>query len=138
MDPVALADLLSQPVVAKLATLTADGGIRMTPIWFEAEADGTFLMATWESTAAVRNIRARPRCSLLIDLEVAEPYYGVHFDGTATVEGPENDEGGIAELYAPYKGSIDQAMSDVRALIEEGKMVYIRFRPAKAISWDFR
>src|SRR3954447_20598335 len=73
MPPVALAELLSQPVVAKLATLTADGGIRMTPIWFEAEADGTFLMATWEATAAVRNIRARPRCSLLIDVEVAEP-----------------------------------------------------------------
>jgi hypothetical protein len=84
----ALEELLSMPLVAKLATHEPDATIRMTPIWFRKDSDGSILMATWRKTAAARNISIDPRCSLLIDVEEREPYYGVHFFGSATIEGP--------------------------------------------------
>jgi PPOX class probable F420-dependent enzyme len=129
---------LKQPTVAKLATLNKDGSIRMTPIWFRHDADGSIVFGTWRNTAAARNIDRDPRCSVLIDHEVAEPYYGVHLQGTAAIEGPSNDLEGVAALYAPYKESLDQARKDVAGLIEEAEVVYIRFTPEREISWDFR
>jgi hypothetical protein len=75
---------------------------------------------------------------VLIDQEHAEPYYGIHLTGTATIEGPVNDLEGIAALYAPYKTSLEQAKTDVASLIEESEMTYIRFVPEKEVSWDFR
>lgn len=138
MSPEAREQFLAQPTVAKLATLSPDGSIRMTPIWFRHEPDGSFLIATWRKTAAGKNLAANPKCSLLIDQEQAEPYYGVHLSGTATIEGPTNDLEGIAALYAPYKTSLEQARADVEPLFDEGEMVYIRFVAEKELSWDFR
>jgi hypothetical protein len=138
MSDEAREQFLSQPWVAKLATLSPKGDIRMTPVWFRRDPDGSFVIATWRKTAAVTNIGANPRCSLLIDQGTAEPYFGVHFTGTAAVEGPSNDLEGIAALYAPYKTTLDQARADVAGLIAEGEMVYIRFVPKSEISWDFR
>jgi predicted pyridoxine 5'-phosphate oxidase superfamily flavin-nucleotide-binding protein len=129
---------LSQPTVAKLATISRNGEVRMTPIWFRHDPDGSIVFATWMKTAAMRNLKANPRCSVLIDQEQAEPYFGIHLTGTATIEGPANDLEGIAALYAPYKTSLEQARADVAPLIEEGEMTYIRFIPKKEVSWDFR
>lgn len=138
MSAEAREEFLSKPWVAKLATLSKAGDIRMTPVWYRYDPNGSFVIATWRNTAAVRNITANPRCSFLIDEERAEPYFGVHFTGTAAVEGPSNDLEGIAALYAPYKASFDQARTDVAAIIQEGEMVYVRFVPEREISWDFR
>ncbi len=138
MSAEAREEFLSQPWVAKLATISKGGDIRMTPVWFRRDPDGSFVIATWRNTAAVRNITANPRCSLLIDEERGEPYFGVHFTGTAVVDGPSNDLEGIAALYAPYKTSLEQARTDVASLIQDAEMVYIRFVPEREISWDFR
>ena len=138
MTDKALKALLAEPLVAKLATHARDGGIRMTPLWFRRDADGAVVFATWAKTAAVQNIRREPRCSVLIDFEGGEPYYGAHLEGTAAVNGPENDLEGIAALYAPYKGSLERAREDVRGLIAEGTMVFVRFMPERVVSWDFR
>ena len=42
-----LKELLSKPLVAKLATQSPKGDLRISPIWFSAE-DGTILMNTFE------------------------------------------------------------------------------------------
>jgi len=138
MSGTARDEFLSRPTVAKLATVGPDGSVRMTPIWFRRDPDGSLVFATWRNTAAARNIASNPACSVLIDQEQAEPYYGVHFSGRAAIEGPFNDLEGIAALYAPYKASYEQAVADTAPLIEEGEMVYIRFQPEKELSWDFR
>lgn len=131
-----LKELLAQPLVAKLATTSAKGEVRITPLWFGAD-NGTILLNTWEDTAAVRNLKHNPRCSLLIDT-TDFPYTGVHYQGTATVEGPENDTKGMARLFAPYRGGEDAATEYAGQLIGWGKRVYIRFRPEHEVGWDFR
>jgi PPOX class probable F420-dependent enzyme len=138
LDEGALKELLERPLVAELGTVSAKGDISITPIWFEHQ-DGTLLMSTWEDTRAVRNIKRNPRCALMIDFAEAQPYYGVHYRGRASLEGPENDAEAIGRLFARYMGGDVQAATEYgRQLIGWGKRVFVRFRPEKATTWDFR
>ncbi len=129
-------ELLGKPLVAKLATQSSKGELRISPVWFSAE-DGAILINTWEDTGPVKNVKGNPKCSLLID-STHWPYFGVHFWGTATVEGPENDVSGMGKMFAPYVGSEEKAAEYAKQLIGWGKRVYIRFRPERSTTWDFR
>ncbi|HEX5480662.1 MAG TPA: pyridoxamine 5'-phosphate oxidase family protein [Dehalococcoidia bacterium] len=140
LQPLAEAELkkmLSEPFVAKLATASKSGEIRITPIWFHAEPDGSFLLNTFEDSAPVKNLRRDPKASLLIDSR-DWPYYAVHYWGTAEVEGPKDDAEGIAKMFTPYVGSPEGATDYAKTLISYGTRVYIRFRPDRAVSYDFR
>lgn len=132
-----LNDLLSKPLVAKIATVSRGGDIRVSPIWFGRQPDGSLLMNTFEDSGLVRNLKRNPKCSVLVD-SVDWPYIGVHYWGTASIEGPENDVDGIGELFAPYVGSLDGAKDYARKLIGWGKRVFVRFRPQRSTTWDFR
>lgn len=131
-----LKDLLSKPLVAKIATVSHKGDIRMSPIWFGVDG-GDIIMNTFEDSALVKNLRRNPRCSLMVD-STDFPYIGVHYWGTATIEGPENDAEGIAKLFAPYRGDAEVAREYAKQLISWGKRVYVRFRPERKTTWDFR
>lgn len=130
--------LLAQPLVAKIATASKKGELRITPIWFGDQADGSILMNTFEDSALVRNLRRDASCSFMVDSR-DWPYIGVHYWGTATVEGPEDDVAGMAKLFAPYQeNSLDAAAEYSQALIGWGTRVYVRFRPQRKTTWDFR
>jgi hypothetical protein len=131
-----LKELLSTPVVAKIATTSAKGEVRITPIWFGAQ-DGTFIFNTFEDSGLVRNLKRNAKCSLLID-SVEWPYIGVHYWGRASIEGPTNDVNGIAKLYARYVGGEEAATEYAKQLVGWGKRVYVRFRPERSTTWDFR
>ena len=62
----ARADLFQQPLTAVLATKNADGTLRMTPLVFEAQDDGTIKFNSFENSAAVKNLRRDPACSVLV------------------------------------------------------------------------
>jgi PPOX class probable F420-dependent enzyme len=133
-----LNQLLKRPLVAELGTVSPDGDISITPIWF-GHQDGTLLMSTWEDTRAVRNIKRNPRCAMMIDYAEAQPYYGVHYRGTATIEGPEDDADAIGRLFAPYlNNDLKAATEYATQLISWGKRIFVRFRPEKTTTWDFR
>ncbi len=131
-----LKELLGKPLVGKLATQSPKGELRISPMWFKAE-DGSIVLNTWEETGPVKNLKRNPKCSLLIDT-TEFPAAGVHYWGTARVEGPENDVSGMAKMFAPYVGSEEQATEYANQLIGWGKRVYIRFRPERKATWDFR
>ena len=129
-----LQDLIASPVIAKLATTDARGDIRITPITFRSQEDGTFLMATWANTAVARNVRANPRCSLLIDQE-NPPFYGVHYWGTATVLG-EPDAESIARIIERYVGGPENAGGLAQEVLGRGETVFVTFRPERRVAWD--
>jgi len=131
-----LKELLSKPLVAKLATQSPKGDLRISPIWFSAE-DGTILMNTFEDSGLVKNLRRNPKCSMLIDT-TEYPHHGVHYWGTATVEGPENDVSGMAKMFASYQGGVEAATEYSKQLVAWGKRVYVRFRSERKTTWDFR
>ncbi len=132
-----LKELLSRPLVAKLGTTSPKGAVRITPIWFRAEDDGSIVMNTFEDSGAVHSLKRNPGSSLLVD-STEWPYTGVHFWGTAAVEGPENDAAGIGAMFAPYMGDRMDPVEYANMLIGWGKRVYVRFRPERSMTWDFR
>jgi hypothetical protein len=128
--------LLGQPLVAKVASVSSTGDMRVTPIWFGRDGDA-FVMNTFEDSGLVKNLRHMANCSLMVDSQ-EWPYIGVHYWGMAKVEGPENDVEGIAKLFAPYRGSVDEAREYAKTLIGWGPRVYVRFTPKRRVTWDFR
>ncbi len=141
----ARSDLLQQPITSVLATRNADDTLRMTPLTFEAQDDGTIKFNTFENSAAVKNLRRDPRCSVLVDAtdpsdaDVMDPGYGVHYWGTATVEGPNNDIQGMGEMFARYMGGNEEnARGYAEILVSYGDRLYLKFTPDRDVAWDYR
>ncbi len=62
--------LAGTPVhTGKLATVRADGGPHVAPVWYVVDDDGTIVFNTGESTVKGRNLRRDPRASLCVDDE---------------------------------------------------------------------
>ncbi|MFB3053039.1 MAG: pyridoxamine 5'-phosphate oxidase family protein [Dehalococcoidia bacterium] len=133
----ALKDLLSKPHWAKIATSSPKGSIRISPVAFAAQPDGSLLMNTYEDSILVRNLRRNPKCSLLIDAPEFPPH-GVHYWGTATVEGPENDVSSIVKTTGRYVEKVFDPSEYAQQLIGYGKRINVRFRPERNTAWDFR
>src|SRR3954469_13664121 len=71
--------------VAKLATLSRDGTMRITPLTYAID-DGDIIFSTWQDSDAVRNTRHDGTASVLID-KAEQPYAGVHYTGHASPTG---------------------------------------------------
>ncbi len=140
----ARSDLLQRPLTAVLATKNPDETLRMTPMTFEAQDEGTIKFNTFENSAAVKNLRRDSGCSVLIDATApwpdgVDPGFGVHYWGTATVEGPSNDVQGMGEMFARYvEGDEGKARAYAEVLVSYGDRVYIKFTPDRDVNWDFR
>jgi pyridoxamine 5'-phosphate oxidase-like protein len=140
----ARSELFALPGTAVAATTNADASIRMTPLTFEAHEDGTIRFTTFENSALVKNLRRDARCSVLIDAtspwpDGPDPGYGIHYWGTATIEGPENDIVGMGDMLARYvEGDRGKARAYAEILVSYGDRVYVRFQPEGDVNWDFR
>lgn len=63
-------DLLSKTLIANLATIDEDGGIHLLPMWFLRMGNDIYI-PTSHRTHKYRNLRARPRASVMIDISKA-------------------------------------------------------------------
>ncbi len=66
-DPL-VAHVVRNSFVMRLATMSAAGHPSITPLWFVVDR-GRLIAGTAASTVAVRNVRADPRVSVLLDGE---------------------------------------------------------------------
>ncbi len=132
----ALKAMLSQPLVAKLATISSKGNPHISALWFD-ERDGDIIFNTWGTTRAAKNLNNNSKAALLIDTNEF-PYAGIHYSGTAVVEGPANDQEGTGKMFARYMGGdVAGATEYAGQLISMGERIYIRFTPEKSVAWDF-
>ncbi len=123
--------------VAKLATMNKDGTIRITPLTYAVDG-ADLIFSTWENSDAVRNARRAATASVLID-KSDQPYAGVHYTGDAQVVGDDITAEQYGEWFQRYIGDYDQAVESYRFLVGLGigERAFIRFRPTKAVTWDF-
>jgi nitroimidazol reductase NimA-like FMN-containing flavoprotein (pyridoxamine 5'-phosphate oxidase superfamily) len=63
-------ELLSKTLIANLATLDNDGGIHVLPMWF-LRIGNDICIPTSHHTHKYRNLKARPRASVMIDISRA-------------------------------------------------------------------
>jgi PPOX class probable F420-dependent enzyme len=118
-------NLLDQPV-ATLATLDPEGRPQLTEVWFLAE-DGQVKISLNTSRRKVRNLQARPACSVLL-LDLANPYRYVEIRGDAVLE-PDDDYAFADRLGAKYG-------ADLRTNDGPGeRRVVVTVRPARVHTW---
>lgn len=130
---------LQKPVVARLATVQADGWPYVVPVWQQWDGEAMWIIPR-EKSAFVRGIRGEPRVSVSVALEQA-PYTRVQLQGLAEiVEGPVDSQGGSArwvpiarDMARRYLGEhgpdyLEPTMDRPRYLI--------RIRPVMLRTWE--
>jgi PPOX class probable F420-dependent enzyme len=81
--------LLGRASTASLATVRADGGPRVAPIWFDLDSE-TLLFTTGAGTVKGRNMAQDPRVSLCIDGDDPS-FHFVPIGGTAVLASGDPD-----------------------------------------------
>lgn len=67
LSPAGIDELLSMTLIANLATLDNDGSIHLLSMWF-LRVGGDICIPTSRQTHKYKNLKARPRASVMIDL----------------------------------------------------------------------
>ncbi|MEO8287870.1 MAG: pyridoxamine 5'-phosphate oxidase family protein [Chloroflexota bacterium] len=134
LDDSALA-VLNGRHVATLATLSGDGSIHLTVVWYMYR-DGDLFVPTNSKSRKFRNVESRPTASLMIDTRKPGFEYGLTAAGTAgTIKGDEAKE--LAkQIHARYL--TEKALSDpqIGGFFVSSDDVVIRLSPRSWVSWD--
>ena len=119
-------DLL-QAEVATLATIGSDGFPQVTALWFLFD-DDTLKLSLNTSRQKVRNLQARPECTLFI-LDPANPYRTLEVRVRAEIT-PDADYAFAKKLGAKYGGA------DLSANDRPGETrVVVSLQPVKVNTW---
>jgi PPOX class probable F420-dependent enzyme len=130
-------ELLNGRHYATLATLNEDGSVHMTPVWYLFEDDRFFV----ESGAAgrkVRNILARPRATIMVDIRKLGSERWVSGSGAAeAIRGDQAKEisAKIHQRYMTKAALEDPTIGPAMAAAGE---VVISLKPESWGSWELK
>lgn len=124
---------LSQPIIARIATVGDDNKPYIAPVWFIYE-EGTLLISTGRSSVKIRNIKANPHVAVAIDTtEGGFKSKGVIFRGKAELDETNTVET-ARKIYKKYLGSLDHPIA--KQLLSMPRAT-IRLKPERTTSWDY-
>jgi PPOX class probable F420-dependent enzyme len=119
-------ELLRQPVLGSLATITHDGTPQLTPLWVDADG-GDIVVNTAEGRAKPANIRRNPHVALSV-IDPKDPYNVVVVRGTVTELTTEGADAHIDTLAQKYLGA------DKYPFRQPGEVrLKIRIRPDRVV-----
>jgi PPOX class probable F420-dependent enzyme len=130
-----LQELLRGRYVATLGTENADGSLHLTAVWYLFE-DGALFVATSTKTRKFRNVAARPKASLMVDVRRPGADRGVSAAGVAeTITGARSAEINrrVHARYLSAAAMADPAVGGVFAAYDD---VTIKIAPTSWFSWD--
>jgi nitroimidazol reductase NimA-like FMN-containing flavoprotein (pyridoxamine 5'-phosphate oxidase superfamily) len=129
-------ELLSMTLIANLATLDDDGSIHLLPMWF-LRVDKDICIPTSRYTHKYRNLRKRPRASVMIDVSRA----GLNLKGVlirGRVELVDGEKARRINRSIHLKYVTPEALSDpsVASYLSEGDDVTVKVHIDDLISWN--
>ena len=129
-------ELLSMTLIANLATLDDDGSIHLLPMWF-LRIDKDICIPTSRYTHKYRNLRKRPRASVMIDVSRA----GLNLKGVlirGRVELIDGEEARRINRSIHLKYLTPEALSDpsIASYLSEGDDVTVKIHIDDLISWN--
>src|SRR5438105_1726463 len=136
LSPAEIDRLLSMRLVANLATLDDDGGIHLMPMWF-LRLDDFICIPTSHKTHKYRNLRARPRASVVVDLSRE----GLNLKGVlirGRIELAEGEEAKKINNKIHLKYVKPEALNDtsVASYLSKGDDITIKVRMDRLVSWN--
>jgi general stress protein 26 len=134
LDP-NLEELLRKRSIATLGTENSDGSIHLTAVWYLFES-GKLFIATSSRTRKARNIAARPKASLMIDVRRPGTERGVTTSGKVELlTGRQSQE---LNLRVHHRYLSDAALADpqVGGVFAAFDDVTIQLTPSAWFGWD--
>ena len=122
---------LSEPHVALLTSVRANGRPHVAPVWF-AWQEGRVLVMTGASSVKARNLRGNPSVTLSVASD-SRPYQYVSLEGDANLS-QDNMEELVHRICIKYDGP-EQGAVYARELLEHGNMVVIDVEVKRMVSW---
>ena len=130
-------EILAQRLIASLGTHNQDGSIHLTAIWYLFDG-GCFYVSTSSRTRKARNVMARPKASLMVDIRKPASERGLVALCTLDViaGGPSREIN--PRIHGRYMSKA--ALADPRA---GGKMaalddITLKLTPTGWYAWDLR
>ncbi len=134
LDP-AFHELIRGRYIATLGTENADGSIHLTAVWYLFES-GSLYVATSSKSRKARNVAARPKASLMVDVRKPGAERGVTAAGRAEVISGEQSQEINRRIHSRYMSA--GAMSDphIGPVFASFDDVTIRLTPESWTTWD--
>ncbi len=124
--------LLKEPHVAVVAVTAPDGAPHAVPTWYEYRG-GEAVFHTEASAFKHKCLMRDPRATLVIDTKKS-PYKCVILKGRVTMsEGV--DDARVRRMAIAYLGK--RAGEAYARELKGERMVIVRLRPSRTISWDY-
>ncbi|HLK32512.1 MAG TPA: pyridoxamine 5'-phosphate oxidase family protein [Terriglobales bacterium] len=130
-------ELLSGRYVASLATENADKSIHIVAVWYCLEG-GKIYVATSAHSHKVRNLRANPKISLMIDSRDPLASRGVSITGKAQLLTGVPSREWNAKIHKKYLSEAALADSSVGPVFAAWDDTTIEIMPTSVIAWDMR
>lgn len=134
-----LNEFLKTPMLlARIATIAKNGQPHVVPVWYLWD-QGSVWISSFSSTRHVRNLRADPRCSIVIDeAPNGEENWGVIFDGKAELvtEPREFVETQTKKIYTRYLGTEEIKKPDPQSWIYDPENLLIKLTPSRTKRWS--
>jgi PPOX class probable F420-dependent enzyme len=134
LDP-AFQELLRGRYIASLGTENADGTIHLTAVWYFFE-DGCLYVATSSKTQKGRNVAARPKASLMVDVRRPGTERGVTAAGKVDVISGKQSQEINRRIHSRYLSAAAMSDPHVGPVFASFDDVTIRLTPTSWITWD--
>jgi PPOX class probable F420-dependent enzyme len=134
LDP-AFQKLIRGRYIATLGTENADGSIHLTAVWYLFE-DGDLYIATASRTQKARNVTARPKASLMVDVRKSGAERGVTATGKVKVISGSHSQEINRRIHARYLSEAAVSDPQVGGVFASFDDVTIRLSPTSWITWD--
>jgi len=131
----AMLELLGRRCIASLATENPDGSIHLTAVWI-LFGEGAIYVATSSRSRKARNLAARPKATVMVDVRRPGNERGVTVSGTADlISGPQS-QAINQRIYNKYLSAAALADPHVVPVFTSLDDATIRIAPSSWFSWD--
>jgi general stress protein 26 len=134
LDP-AFHELLQRRLIATLGTENADGTIHLTAVWFLFD-ENSFYIATSSKTKKARNILAKPKASLMVDLRKPGTERGLTAACKAELLTGDRSRLLNHRIHSRYLSAAAMADPGIEPVFASFDDVTIRLTPESSFTWD--
>jgi PPOX class probable F420-dependent enzyme len=135
-DPL-VQELLNGRFVATLATVNPDGAPHMVSVWYLWDA-GRLYVATSSRSRKARNIKERPKASLMIDSRDPQASRGVTAICSAKILSGETSQAVNLRIHQRYLSQAALADPRIGPVFAQWDDVTLELTPTSFFAWDMR
>ncbi|MEU3282678.1 pyridoxamine 5'-phosphate oxidase family protein [Streptomyces antibioticus] len=138
MTPGELDAFLTTQRTCRVATVSAEGAPHVSALWYLWDGSALWLYSVVRSKRWTQ-LRRDPRVAIVVDTgEEYESLRGVELSGTVEFVGEAPRTGELCAELDAVETLFARKNFGLDAMPHDGRHAWVRLRPDKIVSWDFR